>query len=73
MLEGISQQPFEPLESVESYLFFKTALLLAFMAIKRMSELHALLVHRSCLQFATGFYKVPLFPNPAFMPKVSDN
>lgn len=46
VLEAISQQHFEPLESMEiKYLSFKISLLVALTSAKPVSELHALSVH----------------------------
>lgn len=60
VLEVISQQPFEPLESVElKYCTLKVAFQDK--------------VHQLCLQFALVLSKLTLLPNPAFMPKVSCN
>lgn len=71
VLEVISAPPFEPLMDVDfKTMSLKTALLLALASTKRVSELQALSVHPSCLQFAPGDCRVSLRPNPAFMPKV---
>ncbi|XP_067306913.1 uncharacterized protein [Pseudorasbora parva] len=70
VLEALSQFPFEPLGNIPlKLLSFKTALLLALASAKRVSELHALSVHPSCINFSLGGDKVFLKPNPAFMPK----
>ncbi|KAK2823508.1 hypothetical protein Q7C36_020108 [Tachysurus vachellii] len=74
VLEALSQHPFEPLEAVSlKYLSLKTALLLALVTAKRVSDLHALSVSPSCLQFAPGLTKVSFRPNPAFVPKVLES
>lgn len=73
VLDVLSQPPFEPLESTDlQRLSLKTALLLALTTAKRVSELHALSVHSSCMQFAVGESKVTLRTNPAFVPKVRE-
>nr|XP_055041679.1 uncharacterized protein LOC129429181 [Misgurnus anguillicaudatus] len=74
VLEALSQHPFEPIEAVSlKYLSLKTALLLALVTAKRVSDLHALSVSPSCLQFAPGLTKVSFRPNPAFVPKVMES
>lgn len=71
VLSALSQSPFEPLSQVElKFLSFKTALLLALASAKRVSDIHALSVNASCMQFLRGDSKVLLKPNPSFMPKV---
>ncbi|KAK0156393.1 hypothetical protein N1851_000309 [Merluccius polli] len=52
------------------FVSLKTALLLALTSAKRVSDLQALSIRPSCLQFAPGRTKVCLRPNPAFVPKV---
>ncbi|KAI7809562.1 hypothetical protein IRJ41_011558 [Triplophysa rosa] len=60
----------EPLGGISlKLLSFKTALLLALVSAKRVSELHALSIHPSCTKFSLSGDKVFLKPNPAFMPK----
>ena len=52
VLDALSRPPFEPLQHVElKVLSFKTALLLALASAKRVSDIHALSVSASCLQF----------------------
>ncbi|KAL0147528.1 hypothetical protein M9458_057156, partial [Cirrhinus mrigala] len=52
VLQGLQQDPFEPLQSVElDALSFKTALLTALTSIKRVGDLQALSVNSSCLEF----------------------
>ena len=71
VLDALSRPPFEPLQQVElKVLSFKTALLLALASAKRVSDIHALSVNPSCMQFLMGDSKVLLKPNPAFVPKV---
>lgn len=71
VLEAISAPPFEPLAEVDfKTLSIKTALLLALATAKRVSEMHALSVHPSCMRFAQGDSRVSLRFNPAFVPKV---
>ncbi|XP_052450263.1 uncharacterized protein LOC128011656 [Carassius gibelio] len=74
VLEALSQHPFEPLEAIGlKFLSLKTALLLALVSAKRVSDLQALSVSPSCLQFSAGFTRVSFRPNPAFVPKVVDS
>ncbi len=74
VLEALSQHPFEPLEGIGlKFLTLKTVLLIALVTAKRVSDLHALSVSPSCLQFAPGLTKVSFRPNPAFVPKVVDS
>ncbi|XP_047663485.1 uncharacterized protein LOC113652359 [Tachysurus fulvidraco] len=74
VLEALSRHPFEPMEAVSlKYLSLKMALLLALVTAKRVSDLHALSVSQSCLQFAPGLTKVTFRPNPAFVPKVLES
>lgn len=71
VLNALSRTPFEPLHQVElKLLTFKAVLLLALASAKRVSDIHALSVNASCMQFLRGDTKVLLKPNPAFMPKV---
>ncbi|KAL0151928.1 hypothetical protein M9458_052766 [Cirrhinus mrigala] len=70
VLEVLSRYPFEPLGDISlKLLSLKTALLLALASTKRVSDLHALSVHSSCMKFSISGDKVLLRPNPAFMPK----
>ncbi|GAA6099883.1 uncharacterized protein LOC113652359, partial [Tachysurus ichikawai] len=74
VLEALSQHPFEPMEAVSlKYLSLKTALLLALVTAKHVSDLHALSVSPSCLQFAPGLTKVSFRPNPAFVPELLES
>ena len=74
VLDALSRPPFEPLQQVElKTLSFKTALLLALASAKRTSDIHALSVSPTCMQFLRGNSKVLLKPNPAFVPKVFDS
>ena len=74
VLDALSRPPFEPLQQVElKTLSFKTALLLALASTKRTSDIHALSVSPTCMQFLRGNSKVLLKPNPAFVPKVFDS
>lgn len=71
VLDALSQPPFEPLQEAElKVLSFKTALLLALVSAKRVSDIQALSVNPSCMQFVMGDSRVLLKPNPAFVPKV---
>ncbi|XP_046692704.1 uncharacterized protein LOC124377322 [Silurus meridionalis] len=74
VLSALSQSPFEPIESIDlKLLSLKVALLLALSTAKRVSELHALSVHISCMRFASDFSRVALKTNPAFIPKVCES
>jgi len=71
MLDALSNPPFEPQQNIQlKMLSFKTALLLALITAKRVSDIHALSVNLSCMQFLMGGSKVLLKPNPAFSSKV---
>ena len=55
VLDALSHHPFEPLKVVGmKFVSLKVALLLALTAVKCVSDLQALSVHPSCLQFAPG-------------------
>ncbi|XP_056330158.1 uncharacterized protein LOC130242162 [Danio aesculapii] len=74
VLDALTRAPFEPLEDIPIKLIsLKTALLLALVSAKRVSELHALSVHQACMDFSRDDDRVKLLPNPAFVPKVSDS
>nr|XP_043888269.1 uncharacterized protein LOC122773567 [Solea senegalensis] len=74
VLDALSQHPFEPLEAVGmKFVSLKTVLLLALSTAKRVSDLQALSIRPSCLQFGPGLSKVCLRPNPAFVPKVVES
>lgn len=64
--------PFEPLQGTVALKFVspKAALLLALALSKRISDIHAPLVHPLCAQFILGDTRMSLKPNPAFVPKV---
>ncbi len=71
VLQALSGPPFEPLTSVGlELLSLKSAFLLAMASAKRVSELHALSVHPSCLRLGEEGLAISLLPNPAFLPKV---
>lgn len=71
VLRALSESPLEPLTSLGlELLSLKTAFLLAMSSAKRVSELHALSVHPSCLRLGEDGSAVSLLPNPAFLPKV---
>ena len=71
VLDGLKGLPLEPLEETElKHLSLKTVLLLALASAKRVSDIQALSVQKSCTVFAPGDVKVTLKPNPAFVPKV---
>ncbi len=74
VLNALSKAPFEPIDNIAlKLLALKTALLLALATAKRVSELHALSIHSSCMMFAPGGRRVTFKPNPAFVPKVFDH
>ncbi|KAK0133511.1 hypothetical protein N1851_030971 [Merluccius polli] len=74
VLEALSHHPLEPLEAVGmKFVSLKVVLLLALTTAKRVSDLQALSIHPSCLQFAPGISKVCLRPNPVFVPKVVES
>ena len=74
VLDALSHHPFEPLEAVGmTFVSLKVVLLLALTTAKRVSDLQALSIRPSCLQFAPGISKVCLRPNPAFVPKVVES
>ena len=69
VLDALSQPPFEPLEGLDMKLLsLKTALLLALVTAKRVSDIHAFSVAPECMRF-NGDAKVVLKTNPAFLPK----
>ena len=71
VLDSLSHHPFEPLEVVGmKFVSLKVLLLLALTTAKHVSDLQALSIRPSCLQFAPGVSKVCLRPNPDFVPKV---
>lgn len=70
VLRGLSQPPFEPLESTSlKLLSYKTALLLALTTAKRVSDLHALSVSEDCMRFSPDGRQVLLKPHLHFIPK----
>ena len=70
VLDSLSRPPFEPLEAVElRFLSLKTALLLALVTAKRVSDIHAFSVSEECTQFFDNRTRVVLRTNPAFVPK----
>ncbi|XP_056436383.1 uncharacterized protein LOC130373776 [Gadus chalcogrammus] len=74
VLDALSHHPFEPLEAVGmKFVSLKVVLLLALTTAKRVSDLQALSICPSCLQFAPGISKVCLGPKPAFVPKVVES
>ena len=74
VLDALSLHPFEPMEVAEmKFVSLKTALLLALTTAKRVSDLQALSIRPSCLQFSQGLTKVCFRPNPAFVPKVVES
>lgn len=71
VLQALTEHPFEPLGGIEmKMLSLKTVLLLALTTAKRVSDIHALSVHSSCMRFSPDNLRVSLRPNPAFIPKV---
>ncbi|KAL0146715.1 hypothetical protein M9458_058055, partial [Cirrhinus mrigala] len=71
VLQGLQQDPFEPLQSVElDTLSLKTALLTALTSVKRVGDLQALAVNSSCLEFGPADSHVVLRSQPGYVPKV---
>ena len=71
VLRGLALTPFDPLSSASlKMLSLKTALLLALVSVKRVSDLTALSVSPDCLEFTQGDARVTLRPNPFSRPKV---
>lgn len=59
VLNALSKAPFKPIDnSALKLLVLKTVLLLTLTTMKRVSEIHALSVHPSCMMFAPGGQKV---------------
>ena len=73
VLDALTAAPFEPLESVGlKFVTLKTALVLALVTAKRVSDLQALSVSPDCTIFSTDRMRVTVRPNPAFVPKNSN-
>ncbi|KAI2657489.1 Transposon Ty3-G Gag-Pol polyprotein [Labeo rohita] len=71
VLQGLQQDPFEPLQSVElDALSLKTALLTALTSVKRVADLQALSVNSLCLKFGPADSHVVLRPRLGYVPKV---
>ncbi len=71
VLEGLVTAPFETLESAsERILTLKVTLLLALTSLKRVGDLQAFSVSKTCMDFAPGLVKVTLRPRPGYIPKV---
>ncbi len=71
VLKGLLEPPFEPLESAPvRILTLKVTLLLALASLKRVGDLQALSVSKSCTEFAPGLVKAFLRPRPGYVPKV---
>lgn len=71
VLSALCQPPYEPLVQADlRWVSLKTAFLLAITSARRVSELHALSVSASCLQWNPDGSGVTLWPNTAFLPKV---
>ena len=70
VLDSLSRPPFEPLGSVDlQFLSLKTALLLALVTAKRVSDIHAFSVSEECTRFSADRTRVVIRTNPAFLPK----
>ncbi len=68
VLKALSKAPFEPLEEVTlRFLRVKTVFLLAISSLKRVSDLQALSVAPSCLEFASVMARAFLYPR--YVPK----
>ncbi|KAL0150167.1 hypothetical protein M9458_054594 [Cirrhinus mrigala] len=71
VLTALQKAPFEPSQLVKlKLLSMKTLLLLALASIKRVGDLHAFLVDKSCLEFGPADSQVILRPRPGYVPKV---
>ena len=71
-LDALSRHQFEPIEVVEmEFMSLKTVLFLALTTAKQVSDLQALSLHPSYLQFGPGLSKVCLRPNRAYSGGVS--
>lgn len=71
VLEGLSNAPFECLESASvKLLTLKLPFLIAITSLKRIGDLQALSVTSSCLDIASGLVKVILHPRLYNIPKV---
>ncbi|KAL0148432.1 hypothetical protein M9458_056242 [Cirrhinus mrigala] len=70
VLQGLQQDPFEPLQSVKLDALSFKALLTALTSIKRVGDLQALSVNSSCLEFGPADSHVVLRPRPGYVPKV---
>ncbi len=71
VLRVLQTAPFEPLQSVEfKFLSMKTLLLTALPSIKRVGDLQAFLVDKSCLEFGPADSSATLRPRPSYVPKV---
>ena len=56
--DALSRPPFEPLHQVElKFLSFKTALLVALASAECVSDIHALSVNPTCMQFLIGDFE----------------
>ncbi|KAI2651794.1 Protein P [Labeo rohita] len=71
VLEALCKPPFEHLEEIsDRFLSLKTAFLLAISSLKRVTDLQALSVAPSFLDFAPSMAKEFLHPKPGYVPKV---
>lgn len=71
VLEGLKTPPFELLQGADlKFVSVKAVLLFTLASAKRVSEIHALSVHSSCMQFFAGDVRIILNPHPAFVPKM---
>ena len=70
VLDSLSGPPFEPLSEVDlRFLSLKTALLVAMVTAKRVSDIHAFSVSEECTRFSPDGTRVTLVTNLAFVPK----
>ncbi len=71
ILEGLVTAPFETLESASEWILtLKVTLLLALTSLKRVGDLQAFSVSKTCMDCAPGLVKVTLRPRPGYIPKV---
>ncbi|KAL0196765.1 hypothetical protein M9458_005305, partial [Cirrhinus mrigala] len=71
VLQGLQQDPFEPLQSVElDTLSLKMALLTTLTSVRKVGDLQAHSINSSCLEFGPADSHVVLRPRPGYVPKV---
>lgn len=73
VLDALSRHLFEPMEAQMKVVLLKTAFLFALTTAKQVSDLQALSIRPSYLQFAARLRRVCFKPIAAFVPKVVDS